>query len=63
MKNRDYKGLYLKLNKVNDADVIERLDKQKNKQGYIKDLVRTDIDLDVFREGVQNGTVKIEKGK
>ena len=60
MKNRDYKGLYLKLNKVNDADVIERLNNQSNKQGYIKDLIRTDIDLDIFREGVQNGAVQVK---
>lgn len=54
-----YKGLYLKLNTVNDKDVIERLNKQQNKQGYIKDLIRTDIDLDIFRKGVENGSVRI----
>ena len=37
------KGLYLKLNIKTDADVIERLDEVKNKQGYIKDLIREDI--------------------
>ena len=63
MKNRDYKGIYLKLNKVNDVDVINRLSKQKNTQGYIKDLIRTDIDLDIFRKGVENGVIKIEKSK
>ena len=63
MKSRNYQGLYLKLNQVNDRDVIDRLQDQKNKQGYIKDLIRTDIDLDVFREGAQNGSVKIEKTK
>ena len=63
MKNRDYKGLYLKLNKVNDKDVIDRLDTQANKQGYIKDLIRTDIDLDIFREGVQNGSVQVKSSQ
>ena len=63
MKNRDYKGIYLKLNKVNDVDVIDRLSKQKNTQGYIKDLIRTDIDLDIFRKGVENGVIKIEESK
>lgn len=63
MKNRDYKGIYLKFNKVNDADIIDRLSKQKNTQGYIKDLIRTDIDLDIFRKGVENGVVKIEESK
>lgn len=63
MKNRDYKGIYLKLNKVNDVDVIDRLSNQKNTQGYIKDLIRTDIDLDIFRKGVENGVIKIEESK
>ena len=63
MKNRDYKGIYLKFNKVNDRDIIERLSKQKNTQGYIKDLVRTDIELDIFRNGVESGVVKIEESK
>ena len=63
MKNREYKGVYLKFNKVNDADIIDRLSKQKNTQGYIKDLIRTDIDLDIFRKGVENGVVKIEESK
>lgn len=61
MKRCEHKGLYLKFNKVNDRDIIERLDKQANKQGYIKDLIRTDIDLDIFRGGVQTGVIKIEK--
>ena len=63
MKNRDYKGIYLKFNKVNDADIIKRLSEQKNTQGYIKDLIRTDIDLDIFRKGIENGVVKIEESK
>ena len=61
MKRCEHKGLYLKFNKVNDKDIIERLDKQSNKQGYIKDLIRTDIDLDIFRGGVESGVVKVEK--
>ena len=56
-------GIYLKLNEVNDRDVIERLNKQNNKQGYIKDLIRTDMALDCFREGVENGAIKIKKTK
>ena len=31
------------LNKKTDADVIERLNQQDSKQGYIKDLIRKDI--------------------
>ena len=37
------KGLYLKLNKNTDIDIIEHLSGQENKQGYIKSLIRCDI--------------------
>lgn len=33
----------LKLNKKTDADIIEYLNSCTNKQGYIKELIRTDI--------------------
>lgn len=33
----------LKLNKKTDADLISWLDDISNKQGYIKDLIRSDI--------------------
>ena len=59
----EYKGVYLKLNKEDDKDVIERLQEQENKQGYIKGLIRDDITLDIFREGVENGSVKVERTK
>lgn len=60
MKTTKHKGIYLKLNTEQDADIIRRLDNKSNKQGYIKDLIRTDIDLDVFRGGVENGVIKVE---
>lgn len=63
MKCTEHKGIYLKLNKQADEDIITRLDNQSNKQGYIKDLIRTDIELDIFRSGVENGVVKIEADK
>lgn len=62
-KKPEYKGVYLKLNKEDDVDVIERLQKQENKQGYIKGLIRDDITLDIFREGVENGSVKVKRAK
>ena len=34
----------LRLSKNTDADVIEHLDKQENKRGYIKCLIRQDIE-------------------
>lgn len=45
----EHVGIYLKLNKGADKDIIQRLNDQDNKQGYIKDLIRTDISLDCLR--------------
>lgn len=33
----------IKLNKIHDADIIEHINAQPNKQGYLKDLIREDI--------------------
>lgn len=35
--------IMLKLNTTTDADVLAKLDQVKNKQGYIKSLIRQDI--------------------
>ena len=40
------KGIYLKLNLETDIDIIEFLDRVDNVQGYIKDLIRYDMNLD-----------------
>ena len=37
------KRIQLKLNKKTDADILEKLDSVGNKQGYIKTLIRDDI--------------------
>lgn len=37
------KRLSLKLNLNTDADILEKLDSEKNVQGYIKKLIRNDI--------------------
>lgn len=37
-------GVYLKLNNIHDADIIARLESTGNMQGYIKKLVRSDIE-------------------
>lgn len=50
MKKAEFQGLYLKLNTVNDKDIIERLKTQDNKQGYIKELIRIDTSLDGIRK-------------
>lgn len=34
----------LKLNRSTDADLIDSLNRVRNKQGYIKELIRRDID-------------------
>lgn len=63
MKSRKFKGMYLKLNQVNDKDVIDRLDEQENKQGYIKGLIRDDISLDGLRDAFKSGMTKVEGSK
>ena len=37
------KQIHLKLNIKTDADILEKLDSIKNVQGYIKDLIRKDL--------------------
>lgn len=34
----------LKLNKKTDSDILQKLDEVGNKQGYIKELIRKDIE-------------------
>ena len=34
----------IKLNLKTDADILERLSEVENRQGYIKDLIRQDIE-------------------
>lgn len=40
------RGVYLKLNTETDRDVIDKLDSVDNRQGYIKSLIRKDINTD-----------------
>ncbi len=37
-------GVYIKLHRENDADILEKLGSLTNKQGYIKQLIRFDIE-------------------
>lgn len=39
----NYKVVNFKLHKTNDKDIMEHLEAQPNKQGYIKELIRRDI--------------------
>ncbi len=38
--------LHLKLNIKTDADILAQLDRQDSMQGYIKELIRKDINAD-----------------
>ena len=58
MKKTNHTGFYLKLNNESDKQIIERLKSVPNRQGYIKDLIQTDIELDFFRNG---GGTKVEE--
>lgn len=40
------KGLYIKLHKEKDADIIQKLDNVNSKQGYIKQLIREDMQME-----------------
>lgn len=44
------KSVLLKLNKKTDADIIEMLDAVPSKMGYIKDLIRQDIEAQKNRD-------------
>lgn len=58
----EHVGVYLKLNKGADKDIIQRLKDQDNKQGYIKDLIRTDLSLDSLRHSYGTMT-KVEESQ
>lgn len=36
--------LYIKLNRKTDADIIDMLEKVPNKQGYVKQAIRNEIE-------------------
>lgn len=40
---KNVKGVYIKLNRQTDADIIKHLENVQNVQGYIKQLIRSDI--------------------
>ena len=44
------KGVYLKLNKNTDSDIIALLSDVTNKQGYIKALIRRDLSAELGSE-------------
>ena len=47
--------ILLRLNRKTDKEIIEHLDKQENKNGYIKGLILSDAILrKIFEKGVDN---------
>lgn len=40
------KGLFIKLHKVKDKDIIDKLELVESKQGYIKQCIREDLKND-----------------
>lgn len=46
-KQKYIRQIILKLNKKTDADILTKLDEVDNRQGYIKKLIREDIDKEV----------------
>ena len=50
MRTNNAKGIYLKLNKGKDADILEALEGLGNKQGYIKALIRQDLKKELGSE-------------
>lgn len=41
---KNTKQIAIKLNKNTDQDILDHLDRVKNKQGYIKELIRKDLE-------------------
>ena len=41
---KNTKQIHLKLNVKTDSDILKKLDQVGNKQGYIKELIRKDIE-------------------
>ena len=43
MTNKKPSRIYIRINEEKDADIVNRLSKQGNRSGYIKQLIRDDI--------------------
>lgn len=50
-QKENLRRVVVKLHKINDIDIIERIDAETSVQGYIKRLIREDIE----RKGGANG--------
>ena len=57
------KGVFLKLSKNTDADILSWLSDISNKQGYIKELIRADMKDKIITAKGNNGTITIDTRK
>ena len=55
------KKVLLKLNLNTDKDILERLEKVGNKQGYVKRLIREDIEREMEEDATRNATQEVEE--
>ena len=53
-KKRNVKQYIFVLRKIKDSDIIEKLESQENKNGYLKSLVRADIENNDSVELLEN---------
>lgn len=43
-KKKNYKDFTIHLNRNTEQDIIDRIEQAENKQGYVKSLIRDDIE-------------------
>lgn len=55
---KNTRPIYLKLNKNTDSDILNHLEKMGNKQGYIKELIRKDMNGSVAPEEPKNKIIE-----
>ena len=51
--------LSMKLNKKTDADVLQRLGEVESKQGYVKQLIRADIERSSFMTDIKAANITV----
>lgn len=66
---KNTQGFYIRLNKKTDSDIISYLETLENKQGYVKELIRKDIERELGKSMIKSfndgwkGIQKKEGGK
>ena len=55
------KKVLFKFNLNTDKDILERLEKVGNKQGYVKRLIREDIEREMEEDATRNATEEGEE--